>query len=351
MSECPGQECCDTVYTDCPYVPDTPITESTYLDSAVYLASANKIFGTRENFILRFNASTGEFETAVKLAVSGVGISAYGPMSIAGAGSALYVSVNNSPSDPTNDPGEGNLNADVFPVDPTTLAGSAALGTSDFFDYGTNNYLSGPTSLLMINGSVFGAWLHLAVGRWEAGLFRVDPANPADHSDILYMSAYQIQNALTQFATDNQYVYYPDALAPGISIGDISTLEIIDSWTTADYYPVVGVEYALIGETKTVFGFGKDNYLYKGVVGNPSLTKITLSDYTDGTQIQPIHGRYKSGILYLPCQRTGIVLKYDVGTPANSTYVTGFDCPHDIVFAGSKVWAVQTGLVGLKEVV
>ena len=33
MSECVGQECCDTVYTDCPYVPDEELAANTVLDT------------------------------------------------------------------------------------------------------------------------------------------------------------------------------------------------------------------------------------------------------------------------------------------------------------------------------
>lgn len=45
MSECVGQECCDTVYTDCPYVPDDELAANMALDSDVNLAPVNEDLG------------------------------------------------------------------------------------------------------------------------------------------------------------------------------------------------------------------------------------------------------------------------------------------------------------------
>lgn len=90
-------------------------------------------------------------------------------------------------------------------------------------------------------------------------------------------------------------------------------------------------------------------FVLKGAVGPaPALRSVIDLGRTDAT---PVNIRYNNVdfLIYIPCWKDNTVVVLD---PVDDSFVvkTGFDSPVDMVFTGSKVFAVQHGSEGLKEV-
>lgn len=87
----------------------------------------------------------------------------------------------------------------------------------------------------------------------------------------------------------------------------------------------------------------------KSSPSNGSVSTFTISQRPDmsprNIRLSPINGH-----LYIPTMRDNCVIELD---PSSNTVVNvfnNFDCPWDIVFTDAKVFAIQLGKIGLKEV-
>lgn len=329
------------------------------LDDAFYLSSADKIFGTCSNYIIRFNATTGLKEASAKMPSP-----MYGPMRIGGTATTLYVSAINDWSVNGFPVAGRTCNKDIFQVDPTTLVASQPFNLSDilftyFGQVPTSWYSQGPTDFRII-----GDWLYLmyiyednySVERIYVPDISSNPYPPWPQGHLgtipQQMDAY-----------DSTHLYYCDVdwfseqawwqtytISPPLQVQLFNTSE-----TPPPVHPVgigwsagAGQAFSVTG-SETLVQSQFDGVLFGG---NPGI------GYNLGTvqaNVRPFRIRVhpSTGKLYIPCQVTDTVIIWNPisNNPADAVLKTGFTSPIDVVFTPTKAFAVQTGLVGLKEIV
>ena len=324
-------------YTTLPLT--SAVEEFTPLHSAVYVPSTGMILGAMSNFILEFNATTGENTRAVK-ALSPM----IGPMHLSMVGAVPYLSAHFDPSAQDADQGDvTHSRCDIFPLSATTLLPGTGLGTYAKYiatgtpkdDYYAHQFVSLGTRAYF-----------LYPDRDNVHVGYIGLANPADSNDNDASGKFWSE----QLCTDGTYIYTADPYWPQIRQYD-ADLSLVDGSDTTGYYPV-GVEWATGVGAHAVCG---DKWLIR--VDDFATSANTFIDLEASiasvvTGIKPIRLRYRStdAKLYIPVQNKDGILVYDPASGIGA-WKSGFDSPVDVVFTPSKAFAVQSGLVGLKEIV
>lgn len=310
------------------------------LHEAIYLASADKIYGVSENYVMRFNPDTGVKEAEAKVCAP-----CYGPMRITGSGTDILVSSQRDYS--LNTSTDLPSNRRIWNIDPTTLAATDVLGVD------------------IQSRAVFGGFLPYE-------LPHIGPHSVRIHGGYAYYQfTYPNKTYYHRVKLDGtDYSYYltylfDDKLPEVFDIGD-SKLWIPDPyeqeaevWTTTpwggDSYcgstgqRPVGIAYSSSnGKTYGVTG-GQYLVRYDSYTAPRSSTNLNLwAVYAD---VRPMRIRESplDGNLYIPCQNEDVVIVWDTGSE-NGTYVEGFASPIDVVFTDTKAWAVQSSGVSLLEI-
>lgn len=312
------------------------------METAIYVSSIDKILGCSGAYIHKCNATTGARESSTKIASP-----VLGPSTLALHGNGLvYWAGWFDPSWVDLSADLASPRADFYPVTPSTMAVGAPIDIGSIFpdlQGFIRRGLNGPHAVLSS-----GSYLYFLY-RFQAGggqLFRINPDNTAQNNTN---SAYGWDgwNAW-QHGTDGSFIYWPDPLNQYVRRGGITFAALARcNLLNADETPVA-VEHA-----------GTNQY---AVCGNGWLIKVTgyaasgPGSYTpfdlEPTQagIKPFKIRYIGGLLYLPCQATNTVLIWNPATDTVVSLETGFDGPVDVVGTGSKVFAVQSGPTGLREI-
>lgn len=318
---------------------------------AVYLASTDKVYAVMENYIVKCNSSTGLMEATAKICAP-----CYGPMRISGAASTLYVASHNDYSLNT----WFNLrssNKQIWNVDATTLGVTnfclldetlqANLWAGNSIPY---NYFSwGPTCMVVSGGYMY------FVDTQDGGgmqMMRVNLTNQADNDYTTFNGP--------QHPYQNPEIFYINGL--DTFHADANQLEV-EHWTIdnalpnpwvvdagsdcAPEYPVATVYVPSVGKAYSVAGTESlwRHDAYPGVATQLLLGPVSANVAPMRLRLSPLDGK-----LYIPCQNQDVVIVWDTATETGIEK-TGFDSPVDIVFTGTKSWAVQTGINGLKEII
>lgn len=325
----------------------------TPLDDAVYVAATDKIYGMLGPHIIKFNATTGAKESINRIFSPAYGtcrICYHAPLN------TLYVTLWNSPINQHFDPPVSWAHRGIYPVNPVSLIVGAALNvTWSWFDDET--WGSGPRAIM----SAGGTYLYFASGYANTNspvtLWRVNPLNVADRAQAIDASSGGA-SGFNQHATDGVSIFVASPSSARIykynlSLGGPEPCNIpgpyqfIDNPVAVEYSPVGGgAVYVVCGTTNMfkVTGFTPD-----------VISAIDISTVAPATATRrPVRIRYRSSDqkLYLPCQNNNAILVWNPATdnPGDADWKTGFDSPIDVVFTPTKAWAVQNGIVGLKEI-
>ncbi len=304
------------------------------MNDACYVASVDKIFGVVGPYVCKYNATTGAREGFVRVASP-----LYGEMRLCyhAANSTLYVATWNEPNEqyfaPLTWP-----ERDVFPVS-TSLVVGAALGLGTI--YNTQPAYNGFRWI----GSA-GSYLYISVGGDGFAPVRVNPTNITDRNsgttsagfaaEHLGISPTQIVNPLSFFTSQGRF-------APIL-------FNLVGDWTAfnvAPYLPIAA-EYCA-QNSKFYMVCGDTNLLRINVLSPINFTALNLGPVEATANPCRIRYRTSDQKLYLPCMTANTVIVWD---PASETGIakTGFENPVDVVFTGSKAWAVQNAPIGLKEI-
>jgi len=325
------------------------------LNEACYLASSDKIYGVMENYVFMFNASTGRVESSTKVCAP-----CYGPMRIKEGTGVIYVASKSdfSVNRLTPNPPDTITNRQIWNVDPGTLAvtnyfqldqywQNILVTFADDLDY--DYFAWGPTCM-----EISGGWMY-----------------------FMYSSGYGYQHAavLLTDPTDNFFNYTMGTTGASMSpqLFDINGLDWYRPYTGANdmrwyklVYPfafqpwsyqaawdstpdyITAIRY--VASQASVYGVAGTDTLHKWAANAGTHTTASLSAVYSG--VQPFRLRLSplDGKLYIPCQKEDVVIIWDPATDTG-TYKDGFNSPIDVVFTGSKSWAVQTATIGLKEIV
>lgn len=322
------------------------------INDACYLSGTDKIYGVTSNYIIKFNATTGLSEASSRVCAP-----MYGPMRIAGSGTDLFVS---SIYDYTENKGTGGSNNhQIWTINPNTLAATNTLGfNSKLYAYlgsfwGNGIQFTGAGFMQIYNGDL---WFYEQSYSGNA-IARINIINPADYQfpfpfflithsnwnpeqfdivkvggdDLLYLCDPAQNEAEEHRLTPAQWFYngYSDA-TPNYPNACV-------------YVPSQGKAYGVTG-TENLMRF--DDYSLN--------TSTTFNLGTVQANVKPCRIRLgPDGKLYIPCQQQDVIIVWNPVTnlPGDAVLKTGFDSPIDVVFTGSKIWAIQSGLKSLKEIV
>ncbi len=138
---------------------------------------------------------------------------------------------------------------------------------------------------------------------------------------------------------ENDTEWWPSNLNPGFRLGlvDVNPLSPV----ACVYASGVGNVYALVGGESLVrcddFTLGTSTIFNMGIVF-ADVAPMRLRLHPNGTD------------LYIACQNKDVIIIWD--TVSNTgIYKDGFSSPIDVVFTASKIWAVQSGIQSLKEII
>lgn len=314
---------------------------------AVYVSGVNKIFGTMGPYVVKCNATTGVKEASVRVAPI------YGECRICylAATGLLYVSTWNDPArlfftDGFHAYGT-QIYREIFPVDPATLTVGAGLGIDAKYGCASGSgfyHNMGPMALQAIENRVYFAYtLGFPVGSFY---YYYDSVTGLTYNNFGTLW-FGIQHLGYDPGGGVDAIYFPYGFDPGIRTTDID-LSYNTYNDTLPYYPSAAVWCPAVNKAFVVCG--NTTLIRVDSMASHTYTLIDMS--TAQFNADPARIRYNPSDqkLYMPCPTPNGIL---VWNPAASTGVFkgGFDNPVDVIFTGSKIFAVQNSFVGLKEVV
>ena len=322
------------------------------LHEAHYLALTGKIYGVVENYIVQFDASTGAMDNSAKICAP-----AYGPMRITGDATTLYVSCMN---DYSRNLESGvvlaTTNKQIWNVNPTTLAATNVLLLDDVIQtsFGGSTEFSyphwGPGAMKVVSGYIYFVYVGTNGGY---SLYRINLTNTADYEILpLVSSAGSGHQYPEHFDIDGVNVYLPSAeglelLCMHIDALNPFTVFVLDSSpNTTPFFPVACV---YVGSTDCVYLVSGTDTLHRYDVAGTAMTTPSLATVFAGVSPARIRLSPLDGKLYIPCQSDDIIIIWDPATDTG-TYKDGFNSPVDVVFTGSKSWAVQSAVTSLMEI-
>lgn len=316
------------------------------LSDAFYLASTDKIYGVMSNYILKFNASTGAKEDSARICAP-----MHGPMRIVGIGGTLYVA---SQFDLTDTDFGGSSNRTIWSVDATTLAVTNVLGVNAKRIGVTGNepIFAGPNVMFAAGNLLYFQWSYASgladynyINVVSPGTYVINQSNGTSNNWSPETLAWDGDSDPVNgriHACDpaqNEGEIYRLNITVGAYQGKSKTVP--DSPVAVAYASNVGLAYSVCGNESL---YSHSGYSIPGVAATLH-NLITIAPNCAPTRI-----RYINGLLYIPCQKTDIVI---VWNPISDTGIvkSGFDSPIDVIWTGTKLWAVQTSIQSFKEIV
>lgn len=329
----------------------------TPLDDAVYVPTVDKIFGTIGPHIARFNATTGAFETSVRVfgpAMGSCRICYHAPLD------TIFVSIWNVLSLQW-------LTTDwairgIYPVNPSTLAIGSVIDINSFVT-GDNEWPMGPRHIF----SAGGTYLYFCHNEGDFGAptewWRVNPLNTADNFLPSNGDSLSGDNCYNQFDIDGLGNIY------GANTESFELQRYDLALTNGSFGRCrINVPQRFVDNPVAVAWADSSGNCF-AVCGTPTLIKATSFSPSPGaytahtmnstsvsgmpalTTVRPVRMRYRDldGMLYIPCQEHDAIIVWDP-TSDDGEWKTGFSMPIDVVFTPTKAFAVQLGNEGLREI-
>lgn len=328
------------------------------LNQACYLASTDKIYGVIENYIVKFNALTGAKEAYAKVAAP-----LYGPCTcVAGVG-VIYVGAWADFS--YNDTDHWNIsyqNKGVFNVDPATLA--------------VTNYFELDKRYQVFEGAVYRNYFGWGAGEMliKDGYLYWDETFPGLHQVMRVAIADPTDSTINDNFKRGWTGFRPEGWCCGTRLGtdymwsldgnqqqvEIFTITpppgpfdtpfdpYVSSPDLAPYDPAAVIYVPSADKVYAVAG--TDVMLRVDALGG-GLTALNLGAVWADVKPYRIRISPLNGKLYIPCQHQNVVIVWDTATETGVAKSTLIESPVDVVFTGTKAFAVQSGPVPLREIV
>lgn len=310
----------------------------TSLHHATYDSAEDAIYGVRGGYVFKFNSFSGQATSAYsRFAAPCMGDTCIAYNSVTGM---LYASS-------WSDPGGGDNLAYptaqlIYEINPLTLAVTATwnLKTLSPFSNLTGPYC-GPHEIVCESGLIYG-WFHdLGTTATQGHMFSLNPGSSAFVVGSTYFSIGPINSLafnggkIWATASDDNTFFTANTVTlvndPEVALGAAAFGICADPVSGNTYYTTRTATIKVVNASSVV------------------LADIALTSPTP----RPIRIRYNPNTLmiYVPSSLDNTVTVIDPLTNTIAAVKTGFDSPFDMVFTPSKVFAVQHGLSGLKEVV
>lgn len=308
------------------------------LNSAAFATGRNNIYGVQDGYLQVVDLDTLKLKQSIKFANPGIA----GDTHIAydDATDSLWATYFRNTSDENAFPDANKylakINPDTFAVTLYDWRAAPLDGATT-----TNHWYEGPVNIVCSGGIAYVLRV-LGTNGYYNDVCRIDLSGPS----------------VTHEVQSNGNVSWGNIHFDGTNV-----LVGGNGGERADV--LAGADLTLLGNTGQIFG----KYPY-GVTRNPS----GFAYFSCGTQYiikaevlgahaastidtgranaNPHNIRYNSadGLIYVPCFSDNTVV---VLNPANDGFVvkTGYDNPFDVVFAGTRKFAVQKGYTGIKEII
>jgi len=319
------------------------------LSAATFCPTVNKIFGVYGPKVLQFNADSGALENSA--IITGPAETTCGIVWHS-ASNSLYASVWNSMAN--QDEAAAHPQTDIFPIDQNTLAIGAGLGwTTLYNDGGVNNqrWPSGPRMLFdfgepeiffigVVGNSNNSTWLG-----------KIHPTIPVVEGETISNTNLWSEQA----SAGGGFCYFCRSFFPELRQADMNlaqnnTLSLVPDLSIVT---PIAIEHASVNGKQYVVG--GNQWMVRVDNWSPdSYVILNLDLVNAGSEPMRLRYRASDGRLYIPCQTTdGIILwePTNDGAPSGTWWRGGFTSPIDVVFTGSKAFAVQNGPVSLKEII
>lgn len=319
------------------------------MDQAIYYDDGitKKIFGVRGQWVFMFDPVTGNLQATLRFATSCTGVS-----SICTIGTFLYIGTTQTPS--VNYSGSPvYVDQDIYVVNPTTFTLAGKLGLAAQVNPLVEAAYVGWRCLTPVGTSIAG-YMESAAGGFR--IFLVDPTNIAGFTQTT-------QSAVTDMVYDsvNGVLWMPDSSSPDIFCYDPNFASFNRcNDTNGNLNSISGICYNYA--TNKVFAVDGTfaYYSFNAGAAMPGFNNFHVNSFNSG-RINSTAYRIKSvdfypsnplnGKVLMPCWADDTVLVIDPTSSAVVLVKTGFTSPIDIVSTPTKNWAVQSGNVGLKEIV
>jgi len=312
------------------------------LDNAVYAPAAGYIYGVRGPYVYKLNATTGALVSSSRFCNVSFGGSEIRYDSVTGN---LFVGVWNEPRDDDNSYAAYPGYRTIYQINATTLlAGDLVLWSTIGLAHPMTGTWEGPGAFIANNGKIYGL---INAGN----SYQIDVASmTGSAAGGGYSTSFW-----TDMVFDGTYLWNADHSTWGI-YGYLPA-----NWVAG--FPVTHTVYADFSASKMPFSSCSVGSNLYACCRNPSVVKSDFADTTHSTiatgvaLAKPFRIRYCStvgnpfnGLILLPGYDSDSVIVINPTTDTVTNVKTGFDLPFDVVFTATKVWAVQHGSVGLKEI-
>lgn len=318
---------------ECPPVVDY----SGPLDQAIYVASEDKIFGVRGQWLYQFNATTGERENSLRWVKD-----ANSEASITECAGKLYVTAWSTLLEDANLAPFDFVRRDIFEVD-FGLVAASALGLASHISANNEKSVCGFSNLVSDGTKVYG---------FEHGIgyiFSVDPANLGGFADATggVDGTRETAHDLA-FDADNNLIWQASAWVREVNAYDTSLV----NWDAANAATLVPAQ-APVGVC-----WCPANSCAYAVTATGKLVKVPFVNFATRSIVAGIDAslaariKYNAvdGLLYIPNWAADTVQIVDPNTDTLVDTKTGFTSPFDAVFTPTKKFAVQNSRVGLLEI-
>lgn len=323
------------------------------LDKAIYVpAPVDKIFGAMGGYLIQFNATTGAKESSLKVISPVDGpcslcLHSDGNIYMGGGYDQAWVDTNNC---------WVSVAGNLYPINPATLTIGAQVDVVTLFDGSFEYQDCSNSNVAVIDMVSDGDYIYYAtrnIGSNGGGLFyRINPAIVAQRNGSYQYFTNTNGSALSSFVIDGVSIVIPQGgrwiIQPKDFSGGGFPPEITLDNTQDEYV------YSDVVVGTNAYGVGR-SWLFKAPIANFSGSHAYSNRFSMllvEASCRTYRIRYDGGhLLYIPFPNKDKIAVWDTNTDALSVLKTGFDNPIDVVFTPTKVFAVQRGPTGLKEIV
>ncbi len=325
---------------------DMPIT------SAIYLPSAGKIYGVRSGYLFEFDATTGN-STGRSLNYADA-LPGFAQLAISPLDGSLWCG-----HSPDAHLFERISQQGFYRFNPTTMATAQFVPYDTSFNFDnsipqtdptaqTGYYNSGPTAFQFTpNGRAL--CLAMSRGGDELSLNLINAA---------FNSVSNWKGSSTNGYPPNANAFYWDDSANTLWLAGFQTA-MASAVTSGSSFNVTTYDYG--SSAFAFYGFdyvpSVDSFFIATRTPNLMLMNRTTQAFTlidlslSRPNMKPRLARFLSrkSRIYLPTMIDNAVVEVNTAGTVTNVF-TGFDCPWDVFDTGSKVFAVQLGKAGLKQV-
>jgi len=303
------------------------------LDQAVYHPTRGTMFAVRGGYVFELDEDVSVVQSSRIIPIS------FSDSSIAydAVTGKLFVAVWNDPGNSSTQSARMRL----YKIEPSTLAIEATINPDDWTARSLLNPYCGIHRIICRSGVIYG----LLYAQFNDASAQYNPFSYNTTSGIgLVEEDWNLKAGFNEVEINAAELWL--ASADGfVAIYDTTTMLTTGTVNLAGA-SVWGI--TVNPNTGRAYLATRTSALKRVAQNHTVLANVVLP----GSAPNPFCVRYNSndGLIYVPCYGENTVVIIDPATDTVTATKTGFDSPFDVVFTPTKAFAVQHGIIGLKEI-